>query len=207
MNRHLIALVTAGALVLSGLNAFAGSNSIAALKKASKDIPKEKDQLNVQSALLEFENVRQMGAYFDNCYAVAIFPTIGKGGMGIGGAHGTGWVFAKGDYTGEAKMTQVSIGWQLGGQAFSQIIFFEDERAYRTFISGEFEFGAQASAVALTAGANASASTAGGSNAGAGSNQAKEDYTGGMAIFTVAKGGLMYEASLGGQKFSFKAVK
>jgi lipid-binding SYLF domain-containing protein len=207
MNRHLITLVTAGALVVSGLNAFAGGSSIAALKNASKEIPKEKDQLGVQSALLEFEKVEQMQAYFDGSYAVAIFPTIGKGGMGVGGAHGTGWVFCQGDYTGVAKMNQLSIGWQLGGQAFSQIIFFEDERAYKTFISGEFEFGAQASAVALTAGANASASTAGGSSAGAGSSQAKQDYTGGMAIFTVAKGGLMYEASLGGQKFSFKAVK
>ena len=82
-----------------------------------------------------------------------------------------------------------------------------DRKGPRTSRGGEFEFGAQASAVALTAGANASASTGGGSSAGAGSSQAKENYTGGMAIFTVAKGGLMYEASLGGQKFKFKAAK
>ncbi|RKX31491.1 MAG: hypothetical protein DRP71_13340 [Verrucomicrobia bacterium] len=148
-----------------------------------------------------------MNTYFEGSYAVAIFPTIGKGGLGIGGAHGTGWVFRGGDYTGEAKMSQVTIGFQAGGQAFSQIIFFENEAAYDSFTSGEFEFGAQASAVALTAGANAAASTGGGSTAGAGSNQAKEDYTGGMAIFTVAKGGLMYEASLGGQKFKFNPAE
>jgi lipid-binding SYLF domain-containing protein len=206
MNRNFVTLITAAALALTTLNAF-GGNSIDALKEASKEIPKEKDQLGVQAALVEFESVAQMEAYFNGSYGVAIFPTIGKGGLGIGGAHGTGWVFREGDYTGEAKMSQVTIGFQAGGQAFSQIIFFETEAAYLNFTSGEFEFGAQASAVALTEGANASASTGGGSSAGAGSSQAKENYTGGMAIFTVAKGGLMYEASLGGQKFKFKPVK
>jgi len=203
MYRKLTILLTAGLLAISASVAFGGSNSVAALKDASKEIPKEKDQLGVQATLVEFEIVAQMEAYFENSYGVAIFPTIGKGGFGIGGAHGAGWVFSEGDYTGETKMTQVTIGFQAGGQAFSQIIFFEDESAYKNFTSGEFEFGAQASAVALTAGANAAASTGGGSSAGAGSSQAKEDYTGGMAIFTVAKGGLMYEASLGGQKFKF----
>lgn len=206
MNRLIITTFTAGILALSGLTAFGGSNSVAAIKEASKDIPKEKDQLGLQSALVEFENVAQMEAYFEGSYGVAIFPTIGKGGLGIGGAHGTGWVFREGEYTGMAKMSQVTIGFQAGGQAFSQIIFFENEAAYNNFTSGEFEFGAQATAVALTAGANASASTGGGASAGAGSNQAKESYTGGMAIFTVAKGGLMYEASLGGQKFKFRSA-
>lgn len=206
MNRKFVIFFTAAALTLTGMNSFAGGNSIASIKDSSADIPNEKDQLKVQSALLEFENVAQMEAYFDGSFAVAIFPTIGKGGLGIGGAHGTGWLFRQGEYTGEAKMTQVTIGFQAGGQAFSQIIFFEDKASYKNFTSGEFEFGAQASAVALTAGANASASTGGGASAGAGSNQAKQDYTGGMAIFTVAKGGLMYEASLGGQKFKFRAA-
>jgi lipid-binding SYLF domain-containing protein len=207
MNRNFVTFFTAAALALTTLNAFGGGNSVDALKEASKDIPKEKDQLGVQATLVEFKDVAQMEAYFEGSYGVAIFPTIGKGGFGIGGAHGTGWVFREGDYTGEAKMSQVTIGFQAGGQAFSQIIFFETEAAYLNFTSGEFEFGAQATAVALTAGANASASTGGGSSAGAGSNQAKENYTGGMAIFTVAKGGLMYEASLGGQNFKFRAAK
>jgi lipid-binding SYLF domain-containing protein len=207
MNRRIITLLTATLLAFAASSVFGGTNSIENLKEASTEIPKEKDQLGVQAALVEFENVAQMNAYFEGSYGVAIFPTIGKGGLGIGGAHGAGWVFREGEYTGEAKMTQVTIGFQAGGQAFSQIIFFENEATYLQFTSGEFEFGAQATAVAITASANASASTAGGSTAGAGSAQAKEDYTGGMAIFTVAKGGLMYEASLGGQKFKFKPVK
>jgi lipid-binding SYLF domain-containing protein len=207
MNRHPITLLAVTAFIAFTAIAIAGSNSVANLNKEAGEIPKEKDQLSVQAALIEFQKVAQMEAYFDASYGVAIFPTIGKGGLGVGGAHGAGWVFRQGKYTGEVKMTQVTIGWQAGGQAFSQIIFLEDEHAYLSFTSGNFEFGAQASAVAITAGATASASTAGGAAAGAGSKQAKVDYTGGMAVFTVAKGGLMYEAALGGQKFKFYPAK
>ncbi|MGB8410395.1 MAG: YSC84-related protein [Gallionella sp.] len=107
-------------------------------------------------------------------------------------------------------MTQITVGLQLGGQAFSQIIFFEDKRAFDEFTGGNFEFGAEASAVAITAGASAQATTTG-SSAGAsgGKNDAKTtgSYYRGMAIFTVAKGGLMYEASVGGQKFSYTPKK
>jgi len=204
MNRYKKTSLAAIACLAFASTIFAGANSIDNLKDATADIPKEKDQLNVQATLVECRKVENMGPYFDNCFAVAVFPTIGKGGLGIGGAHGTGFVFRKGEYTGEAKMTQLSIGWQAGAQAFSQIIFFEKEADYKNFISGEFEFGAQASAVAITAGANATASTAGGASAGAGKSQAKTEYTGGMAIFTMAKGGLMYEAALAGQKFRFR---
>jgi len=207
MNKKLIAYIVAGTMLLAGTTAFAGRNSIGALKHASSEIPSEKNQLAVQSALATFEGVAQMGAYFDSSYGVAIFPTIGKGGLGVGGAHGKGWVFREGRFAGEASMTQLSFGFQAGGQAFSQVIFFEDEPTYLAFTSGDFEFGAQVSAVAITAGANASASTAGGANAGAGTAQAKDDYTGGMAVFTIAKGGLMYEAALAGQKFNFKRYK
>jgi lipid-binding SYLF domain-containing protein len=206
-NRKLLMTVIAGSLFLGGIHVYAGGNSIAALKQASSGIKKEKDQLGVQATLVEFEEVKQMASYFEGSYGVAIFPTIGKGGLGVGGAHGKGWVFREGKLTGEVKMTQVTVGFQAGGQAFSQIIFFENEAAYASFTSGNFEFGAQASAIAINKGANASASSGGGSSAGAGSSQAKKDYTGGMAVFTVAKGGLMYEASLGGQKFKFKAYK
>jgi lipid-binding SYLF domain-containing protein len=119
-------------------------------------------------------------------------------------------VYEKGAYVGDTSMTQVSIGLQLGGQAYSQIIFFENKAAFDKFTSGNFEFGAQASAVAITAGASAQAGT-GGTSAGASGNQSHADtaggYQDGMAVFTVAKGGLMYEASIGGQKFSYAKKK
>ncbi len=149
--------------------------------------------------------------FFNNTYGYAMFPTIGKGGMGIGGAHGKGRVYKGGALAGKTSMSQITIGFQLGGQAFSQIIFFEDQRAYDEFTSGNFEFGAQVTAVAITAGAQAQAGTGGSSasaNTGpkdAGAQQAS--YNKGMAIFTHAKGGLMYEASVGGQKFTFEPVK
>ena len=158
------------------------------------------------------ENFRSAlgGKFFDDSYGYAVFPTIGKGGMGVGGAHGKGRVYAKGTHVGDTKMTQLTIGFQLGGQAYSQIIFFADKRAFDEFTSGNFEFGAQATAVAITAGASASATTTGtGAAAGTAESTSKAtgDYVKGMAVFTVAKGGLMYEASIGGQKFSYKSVK
>ncbi len=155
-----------------------------------------------------FKNAGESGDFFGKSYGYAVFPSIGKGGIGIGGAHGKGGVFAGGKQVGKTSMTQVTYGLQLGGQVYSQIIFFEDKRAFDEFTSGNFEFGAQATAVALTAGASAKATTGGGTTAGAsgGRNDATTTSGGfrkGMAIFTVAKGGLMYEATLGGQKFNY----
>jgi lipid-binding SYLF domain-containing protein len=154
-----------------------------------------------------FKEAGESGSFFGNSYGYAVFPTIGKGGIGIGGAYGEGRVYEQGQYVGDTSMTQVTVGFQLGGQAYSQIIFFKDRRAFDEFTSGNFEFGAQASAVAITAGASAGATTTG-SSAGAsgGKHDATTvgDYYKGMAVFTVAKGGLMYEASIGGQKFSYK---
>lgn len=200
-------LVAAGLLLCTATGVFGKANTVENLKAATEDIKDEKDQLSVQSALLEFAGSKQLEHFFAKSYGVVIFPTIGKGGLGIGGAHGEGFGFRQGKFDGTSKMTQVTIGFQAGGQAFSQVIFFEDEEAFNAFASGNFELGAQASAVALTAGANASASTAGGANAGAEESQAKKGYTDGMAIFTMAKGGLMYEASVGGQKFSYRTAK
>jgi lipid-binding SYLF domain-containing protein len=148
--------------------------------------------------------------FFENSYGYALFPTIGKGGAGIGGARGKGRVYVKGVHVGDATMSQLTVGFQLGGQAFSQIIFFEDQRAYEQFISSNFEFGAQATAVAVTAGASATVTTTGNSaGASGGQNDAKSfgEYYRGMAVFTIAKGGLMYEATIGGQKFKFKKLK
>ena len=156
-----------------------------------------------------FKAAGESGSFFGNSYGYAVFPSVGKAGIGIGGSHGSGNVYAGGSHVGDTKMTALSIGFQLGAQAFSQIIFFQNKDAFDDFTSGNFEFSANASAVAITAGASAGSSTAGGSSAGAsgGQNDAttKGGYNKGMAVFTVAKGGLMYEASIGGQKFSYKA--
>ena len=119
---------------------------------------------------------------------------------------GKGRVYAKGKHVGDTSMAQLSVGFQLGGQAYSEIIFFEDERSFKEFTSGNFEFGADASAVAITAGASAKAGSTGAS-AGASATQHAATTAGGyhkgMATFTVAKGGLMYEAAIGGQKFKY----
>mgnify|MGYP002813368320 CR=1 FL=1 len=156
---------------------------------------------------------RQAGAssrFFDHSYGYAIFPTIGKGGIGIGGAYGKGRVYKKGAHVGDTSMAQLTLGFQLGGQGYSQIIFFQDKRAFDEFTTGNFEFGAQATAVAITAGASASANTTGSSTSASGGKHdatTAGSYHNGMATFTVAKGGLMYEASIGGQKFSYTPRK
>lgn len=153
-----------------------------------------------------FKEAGESANFFDTSYGYAVFPSIGKGGAGIGGAVGKGRVFRQGEYIGDTTMTQLTFGFQLGGQVYSQMIFFEDQRALNEFTSGNFEFGAQATAVAITAGASAAVTTTG---TAVGVSGGKRDaatagaYHKGMATFTVAKGGLMYEASIGGQKFSF----
>ncbi len=158
-----------------------------------------------------FKNAGDSGRFFDHAYGYAVFPSIGKAGIGVGGAHGKGKVYAQGKYIGDATMTQVSIGFQLGGQAFSEIIFFQDKRALDEFTSGNFEFGAEAEAVALTAGASARASTTGNSTGISGGRHDATtkgtSYNKGMATFAIHKGGLMYEASVGGQKFTFAPAR
>jgi lipid-binding SYLF domain-containing protein len=159
-------------------------------------------------AIQSFNNAGESGAFFKTAYGYALFPTIGKGGIGIGGSYGKGRVFVNTKHVGNSSMTQLTLGLQLGGQAFSQIIFFENAQAFEDFASGNFEFSAQATAVVITAGASAEANTGGGMSAGAsgGRNDATTAHGGyrkGMAIFTIAKGGLMYEAVLGGQKFTY----
>ena len=165
-------------------------------------------QDSYDNAINSFRQAGGTDYFFNSAYGFAIFPTIGKGGIGVGGAHGGGRVYAGGRHVGDSTMTQLTVGFQLGGQAFSQIIFFEDERAFREFTTGNFEFSAQATAVALTAGVSAEANSGGGMAAGAsgGRNDAAVTHGGyrkGMAIFTIAKGGLMYEAAVGGQKFTY----
>ncbi len=158
-----------------------------------------------------FKKSETVRPFFKNAYGYAVFPTVGKGGIGIGGAYGKGRVYCRGRLTGEATLMKLSIGFQLGGQAFSEIIFFRDKRAYDRFTGGKFEFDAAASAVAITAGVQAKAGTEGataGASAGpATGKQAETGYHNGMAVFVHTKGGLMYEASIGGQKFSFTPLK
>jgi lipid-binding SYLF domain-containing protein len=199
-------LVVSGGLLLAASYLHAEPNTLENLRAASSAIPDEKDRNEVQATLASFASNPKLADFFASSYGVVVFPTVAKGGLGIGGAHGSGVGFRQGKYDGTVTMNQVTVGFQAGGQAFSQVIFFADEASFNKFASGEFELGAQASAVALTAGANASASTAGGASAGMGDAQAKAGYTDGLAIFTMAKGGLMYEASVGGQKFKYRAV-
>jgi len=123
---------------------------------------------------------------FESATGYVIFPNVGKGAVGIGGASGNGIVYERGVMIGKAKMSQVSVGFQLGGQAYRELIFFENQESIDRFKKNNVEFSAQASAVAATAGASANAK-----------------YHEGVMIYTQQKGGLMYEASVGGQKFKF----
>ena len=148
--------------------------------------------------------------FFKSAYGYAVFPIVGKGGFVIGAAYGKGRVYRRGSVTGTTSMFKGTIGFQAGGQAFSQMIFFQDRRAYEEFTSGSFEFDASASAVAITAGLQAQAGTTGataGASAGPATGEhARRGYTKGMAVFIHAKGGLMYEASIGGQRFDFQPL-
>jgi len=130
-----------------------------------------------------------MKSLFENSYGYAIFPNVGKGAIGIGGAAGNGAVYEKGQYIGLAKMTQVSAGFQFGGKAYREVIFFEDKDALDHFKNNKLEFSGQVSAVAAKEGASANVK-----------------YREGVMVFTQEKGGLMLEASLGGQKFSYSAA-
>ncbi|MEO8566367.1 MAG: YSC84-related protein [Betaproteobacteria bacterium] len=159
-----------------------------------------------QETINVFKNAGESANFFKTAYGYAVFPTIGKGGVGIGGAFGKGRVYEKGKYVGNASMSQLTVGFQLGGQAYSQIIFFKDRRAFKEFTGGNFAFGAEASAVAITAAAGAKANTTGSSASVSGGRHDATtvgEYSNGMATFTVAKGGLMYEATIGGQKFGY----
>lgn len=131
-----------------------------------------------------------MDTFFQEAYGYAVFPSIGKGAVGVGGAHGSGIVFQDDETIGKVNMTQITVGFQLGGQAYSELVFFEDERAMRKFKRGKLKFAGQVSAVAVTSGASADVA-----------------YQNGVAVFTMTKGGFMYEASLGGQKFKYRPKK
>jgi lipid-binding SYLF domain-containing protein len=153
-----------------------------------------------------FRNAGESAAFFDHCYGYAVFPTIGKAGLVVGGAHGTGRVYVHGTHVGDTSVNQLSVGFQAGGQAYSQIVFFEDRRAFEEFTKGDFEFGADVDAVAITAAAGGSVGTTGvGAEASGGMKDARTAgrYYKGLAVFTIVKGGAMYQATVAGQKFSY----
>jgi len=149
----------------------------------------DKMELDVARAIVQIKE-RDAGIqnFFDNSAGYAVFPSVGKGGIVIGGAYGRGLVIVNEQVAGFTALSQATIGLQLGGQKYAQFIFFKDETALDHFRRGNFEFGAQASAVAITAGASADA-----------------NYDSGVAIFTVAGGGFMFEGTVGGQRFSYEA--
>jgi len=148
--------------------------------------------------------------FFNNSYGYAVFPTIGKGGWVIGGSYGKGQVYRGGQVTGKTSVVEGSIGFQFGGKAFSEIIFFQNKKAYDRFTSGNFEFDTNAQATVITAGAGAKGGSTGvsaGATAGPKTGvQAETEYYNGMAVFVHSKGGLMVEVSIGGQKFNFKPL-
>jgi len=154
-----------------------------------------------------FKRAGESAGFFRNSYAYAVFPTVGEGGFIVGAAIGKGHVYSHHRLIGDTTMTQLSAGFQAGGKAYSQIIFFENKAALDTFRNGKFEFSAGASATAITASAGASVGTTGTtSNASGTVNNATTagNYVNGIAVFTVAKGGLMYAATLAGQKYSYR---
>lgn len=156
-------------------------------QKSSKDKKVVADAREAKADFIKTDGL--MSSLFNNAYAYVIFPNVGKGAVGIGGASGNGAVYQGGKLIGMAKMTQITIGFQWGGQAYREVIFFENKEALDRFKEDKIEFSAQASAVAATAGASANAK-----------------YVDGVMIFTQIKGGLMYEASVGGQKFKFRKL-
>ena len=148
----------------------------------------DKLELDVARAIVAIKSADPgIETFFENAAGYAVFPSIGKGGFVVGGAYGKGLVIVNGQVDGNTTMSQATVGLQLGAQKYAQFIFFRDQVALEHFKRGNFEFGAQASAVAITRGASADA-----------------NYDKGVVIFTQAGGGLMVEGSVGGQKFTYE---
>lgn len=172
------------ALVCLALSALLTSPLLAEFKPDTKD----ELQLKVATAILDVQKTDPgMKGFFDSAAGYAVFPSVGKGGIGVGGAYGKGLVIVGDKAVGGTSLSQVTVGFQLGGQVYSQFIFFKDAAALQNFQRGNFEFGAQASAVAVTLGASGDA-----------------NYDKGVAVFTHVTGGLMYEATISGQKFKYE---
>ena len=182
MKKNTIIRLATGLLIMTGLTMHTGL-----MAQDSKDDKIMEDSKEAKAEFMVTDGLMQ--SLFDNSYGYVIFPNVGKGAIGVGGAAGNGIVYEKGAMIGKAKMKQVSVGFQFGGQAYREVIFFENKEALDRFKENKFEFSAQASAVAATKGASANVK-----------------YRDGVMIFTQQKGGLMYEASIGGQKFSYSPI-
>jgi len=167
------------------------------------------DNDDYQQSVDTFARAPLVQPYFRNAYGFALFPWVGKGGVGIGGAYGEGRVYRRNKYRGQSRMIQLSVGALLGGQAYSEIIFFKDKRSYDAFTRGSFAFDASASAVLLDSAMHARTGTTGRSSGtsvhGERTRQLRGGYINGMAVFTHVHGGLMYEAALEGQQFSYES--
>tara|TARA_A100001037_G_C14829981_1_gene491647 strand:+ start:108 stop:683 length:576 start_codon:yes stop_codon:yes gene_type:complete len=154
-----------------------------------------------------FEASPSVKPFFESAYGYAVFPTVRKGAVGIGGAYGKGKVYVDDQVTGKITLRKLSFGVQMGGQVFSEIIFLKDRRAFEEFTGGTYEFDASASAVVITAGAQAQmgtiGDTAGTSTGPSAGEYAETSYNRGTAVFVHTLGGLMFEAAVGGQKFKF----
>lgn len=184
MNTSMYLKAAAVALGLSAALGGCGSTS-APLSQGERNVLRDE----VTGARTMFMNDRPVTRnYFSNAYAYVIFPSVKGGAIGVGGAGGQGEVFVGGKLAGTADITQMNIGVQLGGQEFAEVVFFKDAGSYAAFTNGEWEFDAKASAVAADAGASATA-----------------DYQKGVAVFTIAKGGLMAQAAIGTQKLRFRS--
>lgn len=147
----------------------------------------QKEDVLVKATIAKFIKANAaIQTYFDNAYGYVVFPTVGKGGYIIGGGHGKGWVYAQNALVGYARITQITVGAQIGGQSYSEIIFFKDAPALALFKTGNLTFAAQATAVIVTEGTSIDHS-----------------YNEGVAVFTLPKAGAMAEASIGGQKFNY----
>ena len=150
---------------------------------------KDDIEMRAESTIVTYKTLDPaIKTFFDSSKGYAVFPSIGKGGLGVGGAYGKGVRYVDGKVVGYCDLSQGSIGFQIGGQAYSEIIFFETSHTLHTFKAGEFAFAAQASGVAVKAGGSADAA-----------------YTAGVAVFTRPQGGLMGEAAIGGQNFTYEA--
>ena len=174
--------MTALIRLLSPLSLMAALLTIPSQALAQEDVPAVIEKVKAKDPGME--------KIFSDAVGYAVYPTVGKGAIGVGGAHGNGWVYEGGKLIGKSSLTQVTVGFQLGGQAYSEVVLFQTQQALDNFKLGHLKLDAQASAIAVT-------------------ERASRDlaYRDGVAIVTMAKGGLMYEASVGGQKFSFKPVE